>query len=123
MRTQQRLNTVDANIQFTLEKEAGGGLPFLDTFIGREGQNLKYRVYRKPSCKEDYIHYYSGHNERYKRGVVIGFFLRAYRVCSPEYLQEEIEHIFKRFQQLKYPKGLLMTLKKKAQKDPRACHG
>ena len=112
----QRLNTVDANIQFTLEKEAGGGLPFLDTFIGREGQNLKYRVYRKPSCKEDYIHYYSGHNERYKRGVVIGFFLRAYRVCSPEYLQEEIEHIFKRFQQLKYPKGLLMTLKKKAQK-------
>ena len=121
----QELNTVDAKIQFTVKKEAGGRLPFLDTFILREGRDLKYKVYRKPPCKEDYIHYFSGqanvryfsgHNERYKRRVVIWFFLRAYRVCSPEFLQDEIEHIFKRFQELKYPKGLLMTLKKKAQK-------
>ena len=49
-------------------------------------------------------------------GVVIGFFLRAYRVCSPEFLQQEMQHIFETFEQLKYPKGLLMNLKKKAQK-------
>ena len=112
----ERLNAVDNKIQFTVEKEDKGGLPFLDTFIVRDGRDLKYKIYRKTSSKEDYIHYFSGHNNRYKRGIVIGFFLRAYRVCSPEFLHNEIEHILKRFQQLKYPKGLLLTLKKKAQK-------
>ena len=89
-------------------------LPFLDTVIIRDGPNIKYKVYRKPTCKEDYIHFYSGHHLRYKRGIVIGFFLRAYRICSPEYLEEEINHIFSRFAQLMYPKGMLVELKKKA---------
>ena len=70
----QKLNAVDTKIQFTVEKEENGGLPFLDTLIVREGSDLKYKVYRKPSSKEDYIHYFSGHHERYKRSTVIGFF-------------------------------------------------
>ena len=52
---------------------------------------------------------------RYKRGIVIGFFLRAFRICSPEYLSDEINHIVSKFTQLKYPRGLLIQLKKKAQ--------
>ena len=110
----QELNAVHPNIQFSAEKEKEGGLAFLDTYIIREGQTVKYKVYRKPTNKEDYIHYFSGHHERYKRGIVIGFFLRAYRICSEEYLDEELKHIFKRFSALKYPQGLLVHLKKKA---------
>ena len=110
----QNLNAVDAKIQFTVEKETNSGLPFLDTFIFRDGQEVQYKVYRKPSSKEDYIHYYSGHNKRYKTGIVIGFFLRAFRVCSPEFLEDEIIHIVDRFQQLRDPKGLLNSLQKKA---------
>ena len=50
----RNLNDVDAKNQFTVEKKANSSLPFLDTFIFREGQKVKYKVYRKPSCKEDY---------------------------------------------------------------------
>lgn len=110
----QNLNAVEPKIQFSIENETGGRLPFLDTFMIRDGPNLKYRVYRKPTSKEDYIHFYSGHHIRYKRGVVIGFFLRAYRICSPEYLADELNHIFSKFTQLMYPRGLLIQLKKKA---------
>ena len=60
------------------------------------------------------MHYYSGHSDRVKRGVVIGFFLRAYRICRKEFLEEEIEHIMSSFTKLKYPKGLLISLKQKA---------
>ena len=52
----QSLNNVDAQIHLTVKDEINGELPFLDTFIIRDGRNLRYKVYRKPSCKEDYIH-------------------------------------------------------------------
>ena len=107
------LNSVDVKIQFTLEKEKQGSLAFLDTEIIRQDQ-VKFKVYRKPTNKECYVHFYSGHSDRVKRGVVIGFFLRAFRICSKEYLDEELEHIISSFTKLKYPKGFLLNLKQKA---------
>ena len=109
------LNEVDQKIQFTVEKESNGKLPFLDTLIIRNASTTKFTVYRKPTNQEDYVHYFSGHSERIKNGIVIGFFLRAYRICSEEFLQEEITHIFKTFEKLCYPKGYLARMKKKAE--------
>ena len=108
------LNAVDPKIQFTIEHEKQGRIPFLDTEIERTGDCLKFKVYRKPTNKEDYIHFYSGHSDRVKRGVVLGFFLRAYRICSEEYLEQEIQHVLDSFIRLKFPKGLLLNLKRKA---------
>ena len=107
------LNSVDPKIQFTIEKEHQRTLAFLDTEIVRNAE-VKFKVYRKPTNKECYVHYYSGHSDRVKRGVVLGFFLRAFRICSDEYLQEEIEHIMTSFTKLKYPRGFLINMKKKA---------
>lgn len=109
------LNLVNPKIQFTLETENEGKIPFLDTLIMRSGRHLKFTVYRKPTNKEDYVHFFSGHNERVKSGIVIGFFLRAFRVCSKEFLEEEIRHIFHTFERLKYPKGFIIRMKKKAE--------
>lgn len=108
------LNLVDPKIQFTLEKEKQGSIPFLDTEIVRKGHEVKFKVHRKPTNREDYVHFFSGHSDRVKRGVVLGFFLRALRICSDEYLSEEIQHIISSFIRLKYPKGLLLNLKNKA---------
>ena len=59
-------------------------------------------------------HQHRGHSEWVKRGIVLGFFLRAYRICSKEYIDEEIQHIISSFTKLKYPKGFLLNLKTKA---------
>ena len=108
----KKLNNVEPTIQFSIENEAGR-LPFLDTVILRDGSTAKHGVYRKPTSKEDYIHFHSGHHLRYKRGMVIGFFLRSYRICSSEFLKEGINHTFTKFTELKYPRGLLIQLQKK----------
>ena len=68
----------------------------------------------KPTCKDDYIHYLSAHSEKVKSGVVIGLFLRALRICSPEFLEDEFTHVIEAFKRLHYPEGMLLRLKRTA---------
>ena len=109
-----RMNNVHDKIQFTIEKESNNSLPFLDTVVIRAANDVKFKVYRKPTNKDDFIHYRSAHDERTKSGVVIGFYLRALRICSPEYVDEEISYIDESFGKLGYPKGMLALSLKKA---------
>ena len=67
------LNNVQSDIQFTVEEERDHMLPFLDTVIRKTGQGEKFSVYRKPTNKDDFIHFLSAHSSRVKSGVVIGF--------------------------------------------------
>lgn len=53
---------------------------------------------------------------RTKSGVIIGFFLRAYRICSDEYLDQELEHIKNSFLRLKYPEAMIVQCRRKAKK-------
>ena len=108
------LNAVNPKIQFTAELEHENQIAFLDTCIMRTENSLKFKVFRKPTNKEDYVHFYSAHADRVKSGIVIGFFLRAFRICDEEFLEQEIEHISKTFERLKYPRGFLIRQKKKA---------
>ena len=40
-------------------------------------------------------------------GLAQSLFLRAYRICSPEYLDDEINHIFQTLNKLAYPNEIL----------------
>ena len=110
----QQLNSVHPNIQFTVEEEENDKIPFLDTILHKEEGKLAFSVYRKPTHKDDYIHYYSAHSKRTKETVAIGFFLRALRISSPHYLEGEMSYIISAFQKLKYPHGLLLKLRRRA---------
>ena len=110
----KRLNKINGNIQFTLEEENNGQLPFLDTVIIRDNNTVKFKVYRKPTNKDDLLHYYSAHDTRTKSGVLLGFFLRALRICSSDFLENEFEYITETFRKLKYPKGFIIKTKEKA---------
>ena len=110
----REMNNVHEKIQFTIEKESNNSLPFLDTVVIRAGNDVKFKVYRKPTNKDDFIHYQSAHDEKTKSGVIIGFYLRALRICSPEYVDEEIKYINESFGKLGYPKGMLALSLKKA---------
>ena len=112
----RRFNEVEPAIQFTYEVEKDGTLPFLDVVIRKSEHELKFSVYRKPTNKDDFIHYFSAHSMRTKRGIVIGFYLRALRICSKEYLREELAYIMRAFRRLKFPEGLLINLKNTAEK-------
>ena len=98
-----------------LKKNGCNKQPVLDVLIRRdENHRPKFSVYRKPTHKDDYIHYYSAHSERIKSGAIIGLFLRALRICSPEYLEDEFNTIINTFKRIQYPEGMLLQLKEKA---------
>ena len=48
---------------------------------------LKYKI-----CS--YIYFYSNHSINVKKATFCGMFLRALRVCSEEFLEDEINYIF-----------------------------
>lgn len=86
----RELNEVHPKIQFTCEEEDGGSIAFLDARIWNRGTRAAFSVYWKPTNKNDLIHFYSSHSSRTKTGVVLGFYLRALRICSEEFIKKRV---------------------------------
>lgn len=56
------LNDQQPAIQFTMEEEEEGRIPFLDTMVERKGTSLSITIYRKPTHTDRYLHYTSHHH-------------------------------------------------------------
>ena len=67
----------------------------------RNRDKLEFRVYRKPTCKNDHKHFYSHHNINTKRGI-INFYRKALCICSWKYLNNEFNYIENSFLNLRY---------------------
>ena len=102
-----KLNTLNENIQFTVESEVGNSLPFLDLRLHRFNSDIKFSVYRKPTNCGSYLHFYSHHDLKVKKSVFTSFFLRAFRVCDAEFLATELDYIFRLGRELQYPISVL----------------
>ena len=111
-----RLNNVERSLKFTYELEYNSTLPFLDILLIRNMNKLEFRVYRKPTCKNDHIHFYLHDNNNTKSVIIIGFYLRALHICSSKYLNDEFIHIENSFLNLQYPKSFIHFAKSKALK-------
>jgi len=80
----KHLNSINPNIQFTLELENthGQGLPFLDTITSRRGTEIQVDVYRKPTQTDRYLDFFSCHPLCHKRSVVNTLLRRANNIPS-----------------------------------------
>ncbi|KAJ4448198.1 hypothetical protein ANN_10212 [Periplaneta americana] len=88
------LNSQHEQIQFTMETEKDGQLPFLDVLVYRqENGALGHKVYRKPTHTDRYLHKDSNHHPRQKRAMIKTLFDRAIRVSDPQHLDQEIDHL------------------------------
>nr|XP_060632240.1 uncharacterized protein LOC132775540 [Anolis sagrei ordinatus] len=88
------LNSIHPNIQFTMEKENEGRLPFLDVLVIRKpDQQLGHTVYRKPTHTDRYLHKNSNHHPSQKRSTIKALADRAKRICEPHLLQDELNHL------------------------------
>ena len=110
------LNSLVPSIKFTYEEERDFCLPFLDVNVHRTPNGFKFSVYRKPTHVCSYIHYYSNHSDKIKKATFSSMFLRALRVCSPDFLSEEFQYIFSISEKLKYPNYFIQCALRKAQK-------
>ena len=111
-----QLNGLVPSIKFTKELEQDGRLPFLDVVIHRVDRYFKFDVFRKPTNVLSYVHFYSAHNLKTKLSVFSSMFLRAFRICSPEFLDEEFNRIYDISSKLKYPNHLIENALRLARK-------
>jgi hypothetical protein len=101
------LNSFYPSLNFTFEWETNSCMPFLDVLIIRSQTHLTFKVFRKSTHSNNYLHFFSFHPVSVKLSVARGLFLRAFRICSSVYLDEEIRFIFKSLSKLGYPNHFL----------------
>ncbi|CAK9810876.1 hypothetical protein ANTPLA_LOCUS6713 [Anthophora plagiata] len=88
------LNSLHPKIQFTMETETNGQLPFLDVLITKKQDgSLGHQVYRKPTHTDRYLHAQSHHHPAQKNSVIVSLVNRAINICEEEHLQSELNHI------------------------------
>ena len=69
-------------------------LSFLDVTVMNKGTgNYEFKVFRKKAITNVMIKPSSSVNPTLSTGIFKGFVTRAMRICSPQYLQAEIEFL------------------------------
>ena len=105
----QHLNSVDSNIQFTVEKKKNGQLPFLYIFLSRDtGGSISTSVYRKAMHTDQYLDFELHHPVAHKQSAVRTLMCRAERLSSSAVSRvKEEKHMVEALQSNGYPKGFI----------------
>ena len=103
------LNSINPNVQFTVEKETESKLAFLDTMTTRDNTNtIQVSVYRKPTHTNKYLDFNSHHPTTHKRSVVNSLPNRADNIpTSTSGKRKERKHVFNVLMDNGYPKQFL----------------
>ena len=105
------LNSIECSIQFTVEVESDGELPFLDVNIyrGSDG-SLNTSVYRKPTHTDRYLDSSSHHPFSHKRAVVCTLSSRVSTHSSSQHDQiKEISRVTSALRLNGYPRLFIQS--------------
>ncbi|XP_046435958.1 uncharacterized protein LOC124187815 [Neodiprion fabricii] len=106
-------NSVDKDIQFTLEVENNGKLPFLDILIERsEDGDLITSWFKKPYSSRRILNFNSNHSLSQKLGVVKGFLNRAMRLSHVNKTKESIRMVRRLLSSNNYPNKVISKCEK-----------
>jgi predicted GIY-YIG superfamily endonuclease len=85
------INSIHPKIQFTMEMEENGKLPFLDVLLMKTpNDSIGHTVYRKPTHTNRYLHADSHHFPGQKKGVLNTLITRSRRLTDKEHISEEL---------------------------------
>jgi hypothetical protein len=103
-----KINSYHQSIQFTMEEEQEGELPFLDVMIyEKPNRTFGHKLYKKPTHTNKYLHYESYHPQAHKLGVIDTLFTRAIKLSDNENKEKEIEDTIRILKQNGYPSQII----------------
>ncbi|BFZ01449.1 hypothetical protein BsWGS_04488 [Bradybaena similaris] len=113
------INNQNPAIQFTMEVEKQGSLPFLDIKVELDNNNLRFTVHRKETHTDQYLHAQSNHSVKTKIGIVKGMVDRAKGLCTTESgLKEELQRIDASFRKNGYSNKTIQKAMRDNQERP-----
>ncbi|XP_046588309.1 uncharacterized protein LOC124293079 isoform X2 [Neodiprion lecontei] len=92
-RVLELFNSFEENIQFTMEVEQNGCIPFLDIMVERSNNHLKTNWYTKPTSSGRILNFCSNHPMSQKVGMIHGLLDRMFRLSSEEYHEDNYQKI------------------------------
>ena len=108
------------SIKFTLESSRDA-VSFLDVWVQKDGGKLSTSVYRKPTDRNNFLHFSSYHPPGLKRSLPYSQLLRTKRICSSEVTYErQANDLCDRFKTKGYTSKLLHMNREKAQSRERS---
>ena len=97
------LNGQNTDIQFTREIEEDGKLPFLDCLVGRNNNELRTTIYRKPTHTDRLLDESSYNPTSHKATTIKTLTRRAQLVCNtPDSLSDENKYLDRVFDKNNY---------------------
>lgn len=103
----KEFNTVHSSSAFTREYSKSI-INFLDVTVRISGTALETKVYRKPSDRQEYLHYHSSHPRHTKKNIPYGQAHRFKRICSNESdFNSSTDQLRDVLDKQKYPKGIV----------------
>ena len=105
------LNKLESStVDFTMDLEESGKLPFLGMDVIRNGCRLDTTVYRKPTDRGLLLHYHSHVDARYKRSLLNTMPNHAFQLSSTwKLFHKECERLKVIFSRLRYPDDLVQS--------------
>ena len=104
-------NSYNQHIQFTVEVESNNSVPFLDTRVIRQPNNIiMLDWYTKPTSSGRYINYNSNHSTKIKINLILGLKTRISRISHPSLVQNNLKKLYNILLQNSYPKNFLTKL-------------
>ena len=107
----EKLNKVETSINFTYDKESNKTVPFLDILIIKSHNILTFKIYRKPTNKNDCIYFLLSPSQKKNQNRPHNWLL--FRICSQQYLDEKFNYIEHSLKSLKYPRFYILNARKK----------
>ena len=109
--TLEIFNGFNEHIQFTMEREVNGQLPFLDVLLLRGVDNrIHTDWYQKPTNSGRYINFKSNHPINHKINTVMAMKSRVLRLSHDTFHGKNLDKLFKIFSNNGYPKTILKKL-------------
>jgi hypothetical protein len=105
------LNNCHPSLNFTMECEVNGKLPFLGMEAIRTHGHIETKVHVKPTITGLLLHYQSHVDRRYKSSLIITMLNRAFPLSSSwKHIVEECDRLKSVFTNLRYPLRLVDTI-------------